>query len=342
MAETQLAYVATQTMLASLHDSHTYYMPPAAWQEYRRRLTGNPGVTGIGVSISSRMDASGIRWIFVEDVFPGSPAESAGIKRFDRIVQVGATPLRNATAEQASELLRGVAGSVADVTVQRGDQTLKIAVSRAAYQIKSVDAKLIEPGVAYVHLYDFRDRGANDVSAALSTLNAQTPLRAIVLDLRGNSGGLLAEAAALASLFLPSGTPLAKVTERNATGMLQSAGAPPFGNVPLALLVDGRSASASEIVTGALKDTRRATIVGERTAGALGGALTVALPEGGMSVTALRIVTPSGAQVEGVGIAPHTQVALTESDMERGEDTQLRAALQALIALRTAHLVLAA
>jgi len=82
--------------------------------------------------------------------------------------------------------------------------------------------------------------------------------------------------------------------------------------------------------------------MGERTAGALGGALTVALPEGAMSVTALRIMTPSGAQVEGVGVAPDTEVNLTESDMERGEDTQLRAALQVLIALRTAHLLLAA
>ena len=115
-----------------------------------------------------------------------------------------------------------------------------------------------------------------------------------------------------------------------------------FPETPLVVLIDGGSASASEIITGALKEHHRATIVGEKTAGALGGAVDVRLPEGGMSVTVERIVTPEGAQVEGAGITPDMPVALTVADMIRGEDTQLQAALHAIGALWIGYCVRAA
>jgi len=130
------------------------------------------------------------------------------------------------------------------------------------------------------------------------------------------------------------------VTDRqDGSGVLTTRGPGAFAETPLAVLIDGGSASGSEIVTGALKDAHRATIVGEKTAGALGGAVEVPLPEGGMSVTVERITTPRGTRVEGVGIQPDVPVGLTEADMEQGTDTQLQAALRATGApstLRTA------
>jgi carboxyl-terminal processing protease len=169
------------------------------------------------------------------------------------------------------------------------------------------------------------------LTTALDEMGTKSPLRAIILDLRGNPGGLITEATRVASLFLPPGVPMARVTDReHGPSVLRTAGPPRFVNTPLAVLVDGGSASGSEIVAGALKDAHRAQIIGDQTAGALGGAMLTPLPEGGMAVTVLRITTPTGAQVEGVGVAPDMLVALTEPDMERGEDTQLRAALQVL------------
>jgi carboxyl-terminal processing protease len=130
---------------------------------------------------------------------------------------------------------------------------------------------------------------------------------------------------------------LSRITERgHAPDVLQTTGVPLFPKTPLVVLIDASSASASEILTGAFKDHRRATIVGEKTAGALGGSITVPLPDKtGMTVTVERITTPLGAIVEGVGISPDVPVTLTINDMMRGEDTQLAAALRVVGAHRT-------
>ena len=120
MPETELAYTATAGMLASLRDSHTFFLDPAALRESRRQISGNPGFTGIGVTIVARKDASGTSWIFVEDVFPGSPAAGAGVKRFDRIVEVDGKPLKDVNVVDASQMIRGPAGSTASLTFAEG------------------------------------------------------------------------------------------------------------------------------------------------------------------------------------------------------------------------------
>jgi carboxyl-terminal processing protease len=337
MPETQLAYTATAGMLASLKDSHTGFLDPRAFQESRLQLLGRPGFTGIGVLITTRKDAAGDGWVFVEDVFPGSPAEAAALRRFDRIVQVDGRSLKNATATDASQYIRGPAGSTVILTIMRGEQTLTVSVVRAAIQQRPVEARFIQPGVAYVKLFEFSRGAGSRLRSALLGLALQEPLRSVVLDLRANPGGLVHEAVSVGSLFLPPRTVLSRVTERGRPAdVLQTTGAPLFPKTPLIVLIDGSSASASEILAGAFKDHHRATIVGEKTAGALGGSITVPLPERtGMTVTVERIMTPFGAVVEGVGIAPDVPVTLTINDMMRGEDTQLAAALRVAGAQRT-------
>ncbi len=342
--ETQLAYAATAAMLASLKDSHTNFLDPQQYQESRQQLLGRPGFTGIGVLITSRKDAAGEGWIFIEDVFPGSPAEAAGVKRFDRIVQVDGRSLRNATSQEASQYIRGPASSTVTLTILRGDQTLQVAVVRAAIQQRSVEARFIQPGVAYIKLYEFSRGAGSRLRSTLLALALQEPLRSVVLDLRANPGGLIQEAVSVGSLFLPPRTILSRITERSRPpDVLKTAGVPLFPKTPLVVLIDGSSASASEILAGAFKDHHRATIVGEKTAGALGGSITVPLPErAGMTVTVERITTPFGTIVEGVGIVPDVPVTLTINDMLRGEDTQLTAALRVIGALRTHRLSRAA
>ncbi|HLY22390.1 MAG TPA: PDZ domain-containing protein, partial [bacterium] len=128
----QLAYDATAGMLASLHDSHVYYMDPTRFQENRQSLNGNPGFSGIGIMITGETDASGTHWVFVDNVFPGSPAEAAGLKRFDKIIGVGGTSLRDATVQQASQLIRGPAGSPVVLTIERAGQAQQVTVTRAS------------------------------------------------------------------------------------------------------------------------------------------------------------------------------------------------------------------
>lgn len=331
MPETQLAYVTTEGMLSSLHDSHTHFLTPQQLREERKQLFGNPVFTGIGVTITQRKDTAGVGWIFVEDVFPGSPAEASGVRRFDRIVAVDGKSLRNVDVVAASQLIRGPAGSTAQLVVQRNNQTLQIPVVRAAIRIVPVETRWLRPGVAYVKIFGFSQGAGADVRQGLEQLAAGGTIRSIVLDLRGNPGGLIVEASSVGGIFLPANTVLARIHERGQEpSILRTSGAPLFPNTPLVVLTDGLSASASEILTGAFKDYQRATIVGEKTAGALGGSVTVALPEGGMSVTVERILTPKNEQVEGVGITPDVPVTLTVADMERGQDTQLEAALHAL------------
>jgi carboxyl-terminal processing protease len=327
--ETQLAYDATSGMLASLHDSHVYYMDPSRFKENRSSLNGNPGFSGIGIMITGQADPAGVHWVFVDNVFPGSPAEAAGLKRFDKIVAVGTTSLRDGNVQRASELIRGPAGSPVVLTIERAGVSSQITVTRAPIQTHPVTAQFVQPGVAYVRLFEFSKGAARSMRSALLGLADQDQIRSVILDLRGNPGGLISEADGVAGLFLPTGTLIARVADRDSRTTLRTMGASPFAHVPLVVLTNGGSASGSEIVAAAFKDLRRAQIVGEKTAGALGGAIDVALPEGGMSVTVERITSPSGRIVEGVGIAPDVAVALGEQDMEQGVDPQLQAALRA-------------
>jgi carboxyl-terminal processing protease len=330
MPEDQLAYDATSGMLESLHDSHVYYMDPSRFQENRQSLEGNPGFTGIGIMITGQADAAGVHWVFVDNVFPGSPAEAAGLKRFDRITSVDGKSLRNGTVEQASQWIRGPAGSPVALTIDRAGQTQQITVTRAAIEARPVTAQFAQPGVAYVRLFEFSKYAARDVRSGLGQLAEQAPIHSIILDLRDNPGGLISEAVGVASLFLPTGTPLAKISDRDSSSTLRTmGGGATYADTPLVVLTNGGSASGSEILAAAFKDLHRAQIVGEKTAGALGGAIDVALPEGGMSITVERITSPEGHVVEGVGVAPDVAVTLGEADMEQGVDPQLQAALRA-------------
>jgi C-terminal processing protease CtpA/Prc len=194
----QIAYAVTQAMLASLHDSHTYFVPPPQFQERRRELVGGPGITGIGIRIAARKDSNGAAWIFVEDVLPESPADKAGIKRFDRILQAGETSLQNVTAGEASDAIRGPAGSTADLVLQRGGQIVRVAVVRDPIPAVPAYARFIEPGIVYARLYLFARGAGRALGTAMETLAAEGPVRSIILDLRENPGGLVGEAVRIA------------------------------------------------------------------------------------------------------------------------------------------------
>lgn len=333
-SEADLAYRTTRDMLASLNDTHVRYLDAAQYDEFNNQRVGNPAYSGIGVRIVVRPSEDGSTWPYASEVFPDSPAAAGGLQRFDKITQVDGKSVKDATAGSVSDLIRGPAGTTVTIVVRRGDRTLTLSPVRAPIRAPLVREELVGPGIAYVKLMDFRLGAGSSVRSALRSLDAREPIRAVILDLRGNPGGLLREAELTAGIFLPPETILVRTSSRlEAPGTYVARGEPTMLQVPLALLIDDRTASSSEVVTIGLRTAHRATIIGERTAGALGASRTFPLSVGAMIVTLAKVVGPNDEVIEHEGIAPDLLVKLTGPDMERGQDTQLEAALKALRAV---------
>ena len=327
--ETDLAYTATREMLASLHDSHVYYMDPTDFKQRQEQKSGTVKYAGMGVVIKAFKGDSEANEIFVTEVFPGSPAAAAGIRQFDKITGVNGTPVPpTASGSDVAGQTRGPEGSSVVVTIERGGQTLTVPVVRGPIQFSQVEARMLQPGVVYARLFSFSAGAGDQLRRLLKPLMAEGTIRAVILDLRGNWGGYLREAESVAGIFLPARTMLARVLQRTGGQTeLVARGDELLPHVLLAVLMDSGTASSAEVVVGALKNAHRATSIGEKTAGALGSAREVSLPAGGMSVTISLVIGPQYEQIEGVGITPENQVKLSIADLERGVDTQLDAAL---------------
>jgi carboxyl-terminal processing protease len=325
--EPDLAYAATRAMLASVHDSHVRFMTPAQYAEFRDSLAGRPGYEGIGVRTTFPASADGP---FVTGVVPGSPAAAAGVRRFDQILAADGVLFRGSSSTDVVSRLRGQAGSSVVLRVRRRGQTVEIPVTRAAIQAPAVDVEMIRPGVAYVRVWGFSRGAAVELRRALLALGDPRTIRSIVLDLRGNPGGLVVETEWAAGLFVHAGTVLAHTRSSTASSSFAASGETLFPDTPLVLLVDRASASGAEILTIGLRDANRAVVIGEKTAGAFGSARDFPLPEGGMVVTTRALTGPHGEEVEGIGITPDHTVAMTVDDMLRGDDVQLSVALTLL------------
>jgi carboxyl-terminal processing protease len=249
------------------------------------------------------------------------------LRRFDQILSVDGVSFRGGTSADVVARLRGPAGSSIVLRVRRPGHTLEIPVTRAVIQTPTAEAVLIRPGVAYVRVWSFSRGAAAEVRRALEALGDPRDVRSIVLDLRGNPGGLVVEAEWMAGLFLGAGTVLARTRSSTGAGTFVATGAPVYRNASIVVLADRGSASGAEILTVGLRDANRAVVVGETTAGAFGGARDFPLSEGGIMVTTRALTGPRGEDIEGVGITPDHAVAITADDMLRGDDAQLDAAL---------------
>ena len=325
--EADLAYQATREMLASLQEGDTHYMDPAEFAEQKKKDAGATVWAGIGVNIQSEKDGAGAGWIFILDVYPESPAQAAGLRRFDRILEVEGRPLRNMTAPDASQLLRGQPGSTVSLVLQRGSRRLTASIVRAPIRLVP-RAEMVRPGVAYLKVYYFAGGTGEQVRLALRALAAKGTIRAVVLDLRGNGGGYLSEIQSVAGVFLPSQTVIGQVIRHAGTLPMVATGETLFPSGPMAVL-SAKSTVPGELMLG-LRAAHRATIIGEQSAGIGGSGADFPLPAGGMHTTVEMVVGPHSEPIQGVGVIPDTEVALTEADMERGVDTQFDAAVKAM------------
>jgi carboxyl-terminal processing protease len=349
----QLEQIATNVMLASLHDSHTYFLGPAG----DRALAGIGGDAfgGIGVAGKVERDPAGARVPIVIRVYPNSPGGRAGLRPLDAIVVINGASTAGFSAPQLEALFGGAPGTDVHLVIRRGGATRSVTVTRGPVTADDVRVDDAGGGIALVRIGAFSRGVTREIEDGLAAFPS---LHGVILDLRDNPGGLVSTATNVASLFLTAGTPVytvldpyvgprTYVTGRQtapATCSVRSTGwaecgAPTGGSarvgrwqrLPLAVLINRRSASAAELVASAIQAAHRGSIIGSRSAGALEIALMRDLPIGAMSVTVERIATPSGRVVEGHGVLPDLSVRETAWDVYRGYDRVARAAAAVLL-----------
>lgn len=315
--------------LAALHDPYTVLFRAAAYKKFVAFLDGTANA-GIGAELDVDPQTHAVR---VVDVFPGSPAEAAGVRRGDTIASIdGGAPAGSPSDVLAA--LRGKAGTaVRLVLVRDGVQRDPLSIVRQTIVAPDVTGYALPGGIGYVRLRSFGARSAQQLDGVLATLHAPD-VHAYVLDLRANGGGYRDDAVAIASHFV-RGTVVTTQERTGAPSVFTAKSATPLLHAPLAVLIDADTASASEIVAGAIQDNRAGTLVGAKTFGKGLVQETFALPDGGaIKMTTARYRTPAGRDIEGVGITPDVVVPEPAGAHpgEPGHDPQLDRALALLAA----------
>lgn len=292
----ELQQAAVQGMLHALGDPWSAYYEPSEYTQFERTLAGS--YSGVGLWV--RRTASGA--MRIESVQPGSPAAHAGLRRGEQVAAVGGIPVAGQTIADIVAALRGRAGTDVSVEVTSGGRTTTALLVRSVID-DNVAASRIAPGVERLRVAAFTVGVSSWVQARVRQA-AREHLRGIVLDLRDDPGGLLEEAVNTASAFLDGGPVVSYVQRGSRPDVLDARGA---GNtaIPLVVLVDGGTASAAEIVAGALQDRGRAVIIGSQTFGKGSVQSPNQLSDGSdIELTVGHYVTPSGRSLDGVGITP--------------------------------------
>ncbi len=313
----EVEYAACNGMLHTL-DPHSVFLSPEAYKEMNVSTSGSFGGLGIVISIRDQM-------LTVMNPMPDTPAGRAGIKRLDRIVKINNESTLNMPLDDAVRRLRGDPGTKVSVWVLRegegGWATPKaFELVREVIKVKSVEARSLDGGIGYVRLKQFQSTSTAELTAALDGFRAKGPLRGLVLDLRGNPGGLLDQAAKIADKFLTDGVIVSTVGASDGREEKRAKGPDTEPMYPVVVLVSGTSASASEIVAGALKNQDRAVIVGATTFGK--GSVQLVFPDvtaekAALKLTIAQYLTPGDVSIQGVGVTPDIELdPMTADDLE--------------------------
>jgi carboxyl-terminal processing protease len=322
-----LTYEAISGMLASVKDKYTTFLSPKEYAALNEGLDGG-NFSGVGIAIRVDDDTKLLR---VTDVIPGGPAEKVGMQPGDVILTIDGRSTKGLASDDDAKMLRGKEGTVVRITVERGGESLSapLALTRAVIHQPSVYARLLPSGIGYARLTVFGSNTGSELASALDRLEAQGA-KAYILDLRDNGGGYLNAAIDVSSKFVPSG-PIVSVEARGGNNTQYDAENTAIAPKPLAVLVNGYTASASEITSGAIQDNGVGELVGTRTFGK-GVVQTIhPLPDGSaVKITSARYLTPHGRDINSVGIEPDIKSPDPARNARLGElpsDTQLQAAV---------------
>lgn len=315
----ELLESAIKGMLSGL-DPHSAYLAPEAFKDLRESTQGEFGGLGIEIGIEEG-------YIKVISPIDDTPASRAGLQPHDLIIRINDTPTREMTVDKAMELMRGEPGTKIELTIQREDvnQPFNVELERGVIRITSVRESMLEPGFGYLRISQFQNRSGEEVQKALDRLvkENQAPLKGLILDLRNNPGGVLQAAADVVDVFLDNGLIVYTRGRLPDTQMrFEASPGDSLDGVPLVVLINGGSASASEIVAGALQDHQRALIMGTASFGK--GSVQTVLPlnnDRALKMTTALYYTPNGRSIQAEGIQPDIEVVnarITPLETNRG------------------------
>lgn len=320
----QMVYGAISGLVGSLKDPYSMFMEPEFTKTFLQDLSGE--IEGIGAEISIKDNV-----LTIISPLSESPAEKAGLKPNDQILKIGDGLSDGLTLDEAIQIIRGKAGTKVKLTIMRVGWTEPqvIEITREKITIKSVEWSIKEGNIAYIKVSQFGDDTTALIQQATKEIAAKNP-QAVILDLRRNPGGYLQSAVEMVGFFTPKGTVVVKEKDKNGTIQEEKTTTDPtIGQTKLIVLIDEGSASASEIVAGALQDTGRAQLVGAKSYGK--GSVQDLIDLGGGATLRLTIaqwLTPKDRAISHVGIEPDIKVELTEDDFKASRDPQLDKAME--------------
>ena len=304
--DTALMDGAISGMVQSLGDPHSLYMDPKMYGQLMDQTEGTFG--GIGIYMGFK-DAK----VTVISVMEGTPGEAAGLQAGDEITAIDGTPASDYQPEEVALHIRGEVGTSVTLTIHReGEDDHDVTIERSTIQVKTVGGRMLEgtDGLGYIRIGNFAEKTGDEFKTQLTALEEQG-LKGLVIDLRENPGGLIKTCAEVANLVVPKG-PIVSVVDKE--GKTQEYDSDLEENkYPIVVLIDGNSASAAEILAGALQDTGAATLVGTTSYGK--GSVQVVVPmyhDDAVKLTIAKYYTPSGRSIDGTGIDPDVEIAMPQ------------------------------
>lgn len=323
------SYVAIGTMIASLDDPYTKFLDPKDFAEETSSIKGS--LKGIGIQIATK-DGKLMVIAPIED----SPAEKAGLLAEDEILEINGVSTKGITIDKAADKIRGEEGTNVTLLVKRKNEIKTYTIARKEIELKAVSTKIpnnvkVSDDIGYIRLSSFisKNAGKEFENVLLQYKNK----KGFIIDLRSNPGGLLTNAIYISSLLLPNGV-IVSTVDRDGYKETQKASGYPVTNKPIVVLINKGSASASEITSGALKDNKRAVLVGEKSFGkGLVQEINRLPNNSGVNITIQKYLTPNGTDINKKGIEPDITVALSDDDIKNKDDKQLKKANEVLLDL---------
>lgn len=302
--ETKLMDGAISGMVQSLGDPHSIYMNADTFEQLKEHTEGEFG--GIGVTMGFKDNK-----VTIISVLDDTPGQKVGLQAGDEITAVDGTPVTEMQTEEVAMHIRGEVGTEVTLSISRDGQTQDYKITRATIKLDTAKGVMLGDGMGYIRIASFSENTGKEFKAAYESLEQQG-MKGLIIDLRENPGGLVTSCVDIANMVVPKG-PIVSVVERDGSKEVHESNLEE-SKYPIVVLIDGNSASASEILAGALQDTGAATLVGTKSYGK--GSVQVVVPmlhNDGLKLTIAKYYTPNGRCIDGTGIEPDVEVEMPEN-----------------------------